>query len=169
MKIGIISDTHDNKENLKKTLSFLKKEGIKILIHCGDVATEETLEYILENFEGRVLLSLGNVDKDHQLEEKIREKKKNLEIFSDFGEIKLGNKKLAFCHFPEKGEELANTGKYQIVFFGHLHYPKEKKIKNTKLINPGNLANLYFKATFLIYDLENDKLELKFLEKLNQI
>jgi len=168
MKIAVFSDTHDNKENLKKALSFLKKEEIKILIHCGDVAGLDTLEYLLENFEGKIFLVLGNVDRDYQLKEKIREnERKNLKVFSDFGEIDLENKRLAFSHFPERAEELAKTGKYNIVFFGHLHYPEEKKIKKTKLVNPGNLANLYFKPTFLIYDLSNDKLELKFLEKLN--
>jgi len=68
MKIAIISDTHDNLENLKKFLDFAKKEKIDVLIHCGDVTNGETLKEIEEKFEGRIYLALGNADIKDSLE-----------------------------------------------------------------------------------------------------
>ena len=36
MKIGIISDTHDNMSKIKSAVEFFKKAGIKTVLHCGD-------------------------------------------------------------------------------------------------------------------------------------
>ena len=62
MKIAIISDTHDNLKNLEKFLSWLKKEGGSILIHCGDVCRMDTLLKISQDFEGKIYLVFGNAE-----------------------------------------------------------------------------------------------------------
>ena len=154
MRIAVISDSHDNLPNLKKALDFIKKEKIKIIIHCGDISTPETLEEIAKNFKGKIHYVFGNADKG-----KFEEDKK------EFGEIKIAGKKIAFCHFPEKAEELAKTG-YDIVFYGHTHKPWEEVIGKTRLVNPGNLTGLWYKGTFAVYDPKTNKLELKILERL---
>ncbi len=164
-KIGIISDTHDNLENLRKVIFWLKKEDILFLIHCGDVTTFETLKEISKSFPRKIYLSLGNVDRDTNLE-KYSNFFDNVEIFSEYGEIEVEKKKLAFSHFPKIAQKLAKTQKYDIVFFGHLHYPSENKIGKTRLVNPGNLAGLYFKPSFVLFDAKNEKLELKLVEKI---
>lgn len=153
MKIAIISDTHDNLANFLKVINWLNKEKIQLVLHCGDVCRKETLEMALKNFEGEIKLVSGNADLD-------------LENLPEIGEIEIGGKKIAFTHYPETAEKLAETGKYDLVFYGHYHWPWEKKVGNCRLINPGNVAGLFYKATFAIYNTENDKLELKILEKI---
>jgi len=91
---------------------------------------------------------------------------KNVKIYEEFGEIKIGVKKIAFCHFPEVAAELVKKQKYNFVFYGHNHKPWLEQVDKTKLVNPGNLAGIFYKATFAIYDTRTDKLELKILEKL---
>lgn len=166
MKIAIISDSHDNLENLKKIIDFLEREKIKILIHCGDVASLETLEEILKRFSGKVYLVLGNMDRDYKLEEKIQLLPKKLKFGKEFLEIEIGKKKLAISHFPDLARELAKTQKYDYVFYGHTHLLSKKAIQKTKLICPGEVAGIFFKSTFLILDLENESLEIKLVEKL---
>ena len=56
MKIAIISDTHDNLANFKKAISLIKKEKIKILIHCGDIFEPETIKEALKDFPGKPIL-----------------------------------------------------------------------------------------------------------------
>lgn len=166
MKIAIISDTHDNIPNLKKTLSWLKKEGIKEIIHCGDLCAPSFLTKILvPNFKGQIHLIYGNVGDRELLQEKTKELS-SVRLYGDQGEIELTSKKIAFVHRPEEAKRLALQGKYEIIFYGHTHKPWEEKINQTKLVNPGNLANMFYKATFAVYDLETDKLELKILENL---
>ncbi|MFH1401354.1 MAG: YfcE family phosphodiesterase [Parcubacteria group bacterium] len=165
MKIAIISDTHDNLLTLKKTIAWIKSQKIKLIVHCGDVSKEEVLKESLDGFNGRIYLVRGNCDIDDF------KRIPKLKIFDESGEIKLINKKIAFSHFPKIAEDLANSGKYDIIFYGHSHKPWIKTFRGgsrqeIKLVNPGNLAGVYYKATFAIYDTKTDKLELKILERL---
>ena len=164
MKIAVFSDSHDNLENLKKAIDWIKKEKFEILIHCGDVASFETLEFILGNFPGKIFLSLGNMDKDYSLENFPQNSK--IKIEKEFGEIEVNNKKIAFCHFPSLARKLAKEQKYDIIFFGHTHKAWGKKIEKTRLVNPGELAGVFYKPTFAIFDSDTGELKLKILENL---
>lgn len=167
MKIAIVSDTHDNLANVKKALGWIRKENIKVLLHCGDVCTSSTLREIMKDFAGKVFVVFGNVDGDYYRKTKPSFKEfSNLKVFPELGEIEFRGKKIAFCHLPDFAKALSKTKNYDLVFYGHSHKPWEEKIGTCRLVNPGNLANLFYKATFAVYDTENDKLELKVLEKL---
>jgi hypothetical protein len=163
MKIAIISDTHDNLANLKKALSLIEKEGAKSLIHCGDIFEPETAKEILENFFGETHLVLSNVDEDYfrEIGENFFKLFPQMKIWRKFGEIEIDKKKIAFSHSPRIAFQLSFSQKYDIVFYGHLHKPWETKIKKTKLVNPGNVAGMFFKPTFAIYDTKTNELELK--------
>jgi len=159
MKIAIISDTHDNLENLKTFFDFAKKEKIKILIHCGDVCNGDTLREIENNFK-KIYLSLGNGD----IVDSLLKSAKKTKIFEKEGKIKIDKLKIGFSHVLKlKEKKLEN---FDFYFFGHTHYPFLKKEKNCYLANPGNLAGLSYKATFAILNTKTKKLELKILEKI---
>lgn len=161
MKIAIFSDTHDNLVTLEKALAFAAKEGIGQIIHCGDLANPETLDFLLDRFPGPINLARGNMD-SQKLASKNRAK-----LWEDYGEITVEDKKIAFVHFPEKALELAKKDEFDLVFYGHTHKPWEETIGRTRLVNPGTLAGMFYKATFAVYDTSAGKLELKILEKLN--
>jgi hypothetical protein len=166
MKIIIISDTHDNLANFKKAISSIKKEKIKILIHCGDIFEPETIKEALKDYFGKVHIVLSDVDEDYfkNLEKDYFKDFPNLKIWYDFGEIGIDKKRIAFCHSPKTALGLAFSQKYDIVFYGHTHKPWETKIRGAKLVNPGNLAGIFFRPSFAIYDTKTDKLELKILQ-----
>src|SRR3972149_3842906 len=131
MKIAIISDTHDNLQNLRVFFDFAKKENIEAIIHCGDTAHSETLDEILNNFSGSVFLSFGNMD----FREEFSNFKNNerLKIFEEFGQTELDGLKIGFFHFPELAME--NAKKYDFVFYGHTHKPWLEKTKSYFLAN----------------------------------
>ncbi|OGF20453.1 hypothetical protein A2Y83_04865, partial [Candidatus Falkowbacteria bacterium RBG_13_39_14] len=74
--------------------------------------------------------------------------------------------KIAFTHFPWTAKELAETGKYKYVFYGHTHKPWEEHIGDCKLINPGTLAGMFYKASFAVWDVNTDNIELILLERI---
>lgn len=162
MKIAIVSDTHDNLANLKKAIFQIKKERIKFLIHCGDIFEPETIKETLKDFSGKAHIVLSDVDEDYfkNLNDDYFEDFPNLKIWKKFGEIEISKKKIAFTHLPKTAFKLAFSKKYDIVFYGHLHKPWEMKVRGVKLVNPGNLAGIFFRASFAIYDTKTDKLEL---------
>jgi len=153
MKFAIVSDTHDNMANFNKVIDFLNKEGIDIMLHCGDISNKKTIDEAEERFNGHISFIRGNADY-------------NLHDVPDSLSLDIGGKKVAFIHYPDLAKKLAENGNYDLVFYGHTHKPWEEKVGNCHLINPGELAGQRFKPTFAIYDTETDKLELKILEKL---
>ena len=162
MKIAIISDTHDNLQNLRVFFDFAKKENIYAIIHCGDTAHSETFEEILNNFSGKVYLSFGNMD----FREEFSNFRNNerLKIFEEFGQMELDGLKIGFCHFPELA--MKNAEKYDFVFYGHTHKPWIEKIGNCFVANPGNLAGLYYAPSFAILNTETKNLSLIPFDKL---
>ena len=166
MKIAIISDTHDNVPNLEKALAWMKKNNIEQIIHCGDLCAPSILvETLGPGFAGPMHMVFGNVEDRETLIEKVADFDQ-VKHYGDQGEATLDGKKIAFTHFPEEGRQLAASGKYDYVFYGHTHKPWEEKVGRTRLVNPGTLAGLFAKATFAVYDTEADKLELIILEKI---
>lgn len=153
MKIVIVSDTHDNISNFNKAIDFLNAEKIEVMLHCGDICNQDTINEAVKNFKGKIYFVRGNGDFDlHDVPEKM--------------EIELSGKKIFFNHYPEISKAAAESGKYNLAFYGHTHRPWEETIGDCRLVNPGELAGQRYKPCFAIYDTETDKLELKILEKM---
>ena len=41
MKIGVMSDTHDNLSNTTTVLNTYRERGITTIVHCGDLTSPE--------------------------------------------------------------------------------------------------------------------------------
>jgi putative phosphoesterase len=167
MKIAIISDSHDNIPNMEKALTWINQNNVELIVHCGDLAAPAMLTKILApKFSGEIHIVHGNVG-DPDLLEQLAKDLSQVKIHGIVGQIEIDHKKIAFTHFPEKALELAKKGDFDLVFYGHTHKPWEEKVGNTKLVNPGTLAGMFCRATFAVYNTENDKLELKILDQIN--
>jgi len=167
MKIAILSDSHDNLPNIYKALDYINKHGAEMIIHCGDIAAAGVLKEIAEKFSGPIHLVLGNVTSDLETLKMKSADYKHVKVnYDDPVELKAAGKKIAFTHYPETGRQLAESGKYDYVFYGHSHKPWQEKIKNTQLINPGTLGGLFNKATFALWDTKKEEPELIILEKI---
>lgn len=162
MKIGIISDTHDNIPNIEKAINWMNQNGIEKLLHCGDISTKETMEFISRKFPQEIFAVFGNMDVGKNDNWKFS----NVKIFPETGSLELGVKKIAIVHRPELAKDLAESKKFDLVFYGHTHKPWLEKINDCQMINPGELAGQFYKPCFAVYDMETDKLELKILETL---
>ncbi len=158
MKIAIVSDTHNNWVNFKKAIDWIKKENIQLILHCGDISNQQTIDDAKKYFGKEIRFVKGNADYD-------------LYDTPDSDEFKVGNKKIGFVHFPTEAKKMVQSGRYDLVFYGHTHRPWDEKIEvsdggSCHMINPGELAGHFYKPTFAVYNAETGELELKILEKL---
>ena len=153
MKFAVISDTHDNFANIRKALLWIEAQGIDVILHCGDICKRDTFEDMQNAFKGEIKFVRGNGDFD-------------LDEIPLEMELLLGDKKVFLNHYPERARKMAQSGEFDMVFYGHTHVPWEEKIKNCRVVNPGEMAGQRNKPTFARYDTETEKLELKILEKL---
>lgn len=163
MNIAIISDTHDNLPNINKVLDYLSTKKIEALIHCGDVCMPRTLHRIVKEYAGPIYLSLGNgddMDAIRLVTPVADGTPDRLHIYAEVGAFTLGGKKIGINHYPTIAKQLAQSGDYDLVFHGHSHKPWEEMINSTRLVNPGNVANMIYPPTFATYDTSTDDLQL---------
>ncbi len=165
MKFAIISDSHDNWPNVEKAILYIKKQNITTLVHCGDISSGKVLQELVQLFGGTVHAITGNVSAP--LEE-LREAVNGLEVtlYDETGILEIDGLKIAFNHYPDEAKELAESGQYDLVFYGHTHKPWDERIGNTRMLNPGTVAGLFSKATFAIYNTTTRQAELVILEKI---
>ena len=150
MKIGIISDSHDNLVNVRKAVSRFKKERSDLVIHLGDFVSPP----MIMEFKGLNLLAVfGNND---------GEKFKLIKTFQEIGgeikggffETELDGLKTAIYHGTESGitQALIGSGKYDLVLTGHTHKRMEAKKGKTLAINPGTAHGFGGEATIALFD-----------------
>lgn len=159
MKIGVISDTHDNLDNTRLVVEKLKKEKVEALIHCGDISAPFVIP-ILAELKVPVYVTLGNNEAELILMMAKINENENVKLMRPMGEIELGGKKIAFTHYPEFGTALAFTKKYDLVCHGHTHKTRNEVIGETLVLNPGEITNLKGNPTYAIYDTETNKAEI---------
>jgi len=150
MKIGIISDSHDNIENIKKSVRFFIERGVEFVIHLGDYVNPNSVKA----FRGVKLIGIfGNNDGDRF---------RLINAFKDIGgEIKgdfygFEGDGLRFgCYHgtePEITDALIRCGRYDVVLCGHTHKCVNSKEDNTLVLNPGTAHGFGDIATLIVFD-----------------
>ena len=159
MKIGLISDTHDNIKNIKAAVRIFTERKVEYAIHAGDITTPEAVEA----FSGMRLIGvLGNNDIDIEAISSAFQKIKG-ELRGDFCEFEQDRLVIAVYHGTDfkRRESIIQSGKYDLVIYGHTHKMENKEIasqdenrKTTIVINPGTANGWFFgyKATAAIFD-----------------
>ncbi|MCX6795464.1 MAG: YfcE family phosphodiesterase [Candidatus Falkowbacteria bacterium] len=165
MKIAIFSDLHDDGNNLKKFLDFCQKEKIKTLIFCGDLANQETLGYLADNFLGKIFMVGGNADLFGTRETK---KYSNIIFSPDVIEVHLGKLNFVAIHKPKDLIKFLSKKNISpdFAFHGHTHRPDIKETGKTTIANPGTLNGPEYQASFATLDCATKKLSLNILSKI---
>jgi len=159
MKIGIISDTHDNLPQIKKAVKIFDQEKVELVLHAGDFVSPFTfLEF--KNLNCPLKGVFGNNDGDKLY---LREKFKEIgEIYPAPYETNIDHKIIITLHEEKLIDALAESQKYEVIIYGHTHRTDLRKIGKTLIINPGECGGwLTGKSTIALLDLEN--LEVKII------
>ena len=73
MKVGVISDSHDNVKHMEKAVRIMKDEGVETIIHLGDAVSPFAL-IPLKEIEARKIYIFGNNDGEIYMHLKVGEK-----------------------------------------------------------------------------------------------
>ena len=161
MKIGIISDTHDNLHNLETTLDILRAEQVTNLLHCGDLCGLDIVR-ALADFD--VWIAQGNMDRHLKLPQATEETRGHISL-AWLQKPTLNGCSLAVIH-GDNEEVLGNlitSGQHKYVFHGHTHRRRDQTVGDTRVINPGALGGTRRQSrSFCIFDLATG--EARFVE-----
>jgi uncharacterized protein len=150
MLIGIMSDTHDNLIFVRKAIELFNNKKVEHVIHAGDYTSPFTLK-LFKELKCKYTGIFGNNDGDKLL---LQERAEG-NIHNQPHIFKLHNRKIVVMHEHHVADALADSGHYDLVIYGHTHKADIRKVKNTLVVNPGEVGTwLYGKSTVALVDLE---------------
>jgi putative phosphoesterase len=155
MLVGIISDSHDDMDSIKKAVELFNGRGVSQVLHAGDLISPFTFE-VLGDLMCPFAGIFGNNDGDKLLlNEKSGGRLKNQPFTTT-----VDGRKAVLVHEPSSVEALAASGLYEIVIYGHTHTPEERMVGDTLVINPGKAARLHKgRSTVALLETEDMRVE----------
>ncbi|MFA6110199.1 MAG: metallophosphoesterase [Candidatus Latescibacterota bacterium] len=150
MKIAVCSDIHDNIWVLERALPGLRRADR--LIFCGDFCAPFTLVQLAEGFPGPIHVVWGNNDGDKDLLTRQAGRFPQVVLHGEQAEIEVDGVALAVTHYPEKARDLAGSGRYRIVCYGHDHQAHDEQVNGCLLLNPGELMGRFGTSTYALLD-----------------
>lgn len=176
MKIGIMSDLHDNIRHGLKAVEYFNKEEIETLLFCGDFVSPFSMR-LFTKLNAPTKAVLGNGDQDIQ---KFEFQLQNLAILKDlkldisfrFQDLTIDGKRIGIFHGDD--DNLTNTliesSLYDLLCIGHAHEPKIEQKGKTLIVNPGSMVGYFIETgevpiTCAIYDTESGTAEIIDLDK----
>ena len=150
MKIGIISDTHDNVPRIREAVEIFKEKDVDLVIHAGDYIAPFAVAP-LRDLDCEYVGVFGNNDGERLGISKISQGRISVHPHS----MEFGGKKILVLHEPGELNALIKSQMYDIVIYGHTHDPLVEKEGRTLAINPGECGGwLRGRCTIALADLD---------------
>ncbi|MDH7476093.1 MAG: metallophosphoesterase [Microgenomates group bacterium] len=150
MKIGIISDTHDQLESLEKAVKIFQKEKVNLIIHCGDWVSPFVPQFIY-TLKPKLTIPIksvfGNNEGDYFRFFQRKEKENwKIEFYKETFELEVDKRKIVVYHGSNNilTNALIKSQIYDAVFTGHTHQAIIETFGKTLHINPGSTAGYAF-------------------------
>ena len=138
MLIGVLSDTHNQRQRTVAAVRLLQAEGAEALFHCGDLTDPDIVSlcgvlpcyFVLGNND------LGSADR---IQTAI-DQSENAISLGWGGQVELAGKRIAITHghLAREYQRLRATDP-DFLFSGHTHVPSDRLDGTTRGINPGAL------------------------------
>jgi len=154
--IGIMSDTHDDMEQISKAVEFLNSKNVSLVLHAGDIISPFTVEF-LGGLKAEFAGIFGNNDGDKLLlTDRFGGRVINQPLIRD-----ADGKRVVVVHEPDLANALARSGDFDIVIYGHLHKPDVRRVGKALIVNPGKVARLHKgESTLALLDTDTMKAEI---------
>jgi putative phosphoesterase len=151
LNVAVVSDSHDNTNNLGKAVNIANKQKCSHLFHLGDVVAPSTA-LTLKNFNGIVNAVFGNCDGDiNGLERVVNAMGGQIE--HPPWKFNLEGRSIILMHAPFSLEQTIDAQEADFIFYGHLHKVDVRKVGKTRVVNPGETGGWVRKPSFFIVDL----------------
>ncbi len=164
MRIGLISDTHDNLPMVEKAVKLLNDEKVELVLHAGDYVAP----FVIPKFKSlncRLIGVFGNNDGDHDLLRKRFSETENCTIRGRFSEIDAEGFTIVLLHGDETEllNALINHGDFDAIVHGHSHANVSQSRGRTLIANPGEVCG-YLTGTSTLGLLDTVKREARIIQ-----
>ncbi|MDA0750376.1 MAG: YfcE family phosphodiesterase [Verrucomicrobia bacterium] len=151
MKIGILSDIHDQLPQLKKALVAIQETDA--LLCCGDLCSPFVIKALGEGYQKPIHVVFGNNDGDLFRITQNSKAYPQIQLHGELAELTFNDVRFGMNHFDNIARVLAESGRYDVVCFGHNHRFELTQTGDCQLINPGEVyGGLTGNSTLVIYN-----------------
>ena len=135
MRVGIVSDTHDDGDAVERAVEQFSGR-VEAVVHCGDVVAPFSASPFDADFDFYCVR--GNNDGEWALQDTVEGFGTYL---GEMGELELGGATFAAYHGTSEPvvEALVECGSYDYVVRGHTHERVHEERGGTVHVNPGGL------------------------------
>ena len=135
MKLGVITDTHENKNVILKAISVFNESQVDLVVHAGDMIAPFT-GALFSELKCPFKFHLGNNDGEILfLKTKVEEFGGEFNKY-DFT-FELDGKSFLVQHEPQNTEAIAKSGLHDCIIYGHTHDVDVRTVGKTLILNPG--------------------------------
>ncbi len=156
MLLGVLSDTHDRLDNIRKAVELFNARGVDLVLHAGDVVSPfalDPLKALRAPWQGVFGNNEGEIP---YLLEKAQGRIQPAPL-----ELELEGQRILVKHFHHYVEELAKSAKYRLIIYGHTHRHRVEKVGPTWVLNPGEACGwLTGRATVALVEVPSLGIEL---------
>ncbi len=139
MRIGVVSDTHNNLKNCEKIVELFNASGVERVIHTGDITQAKTLE-VFAHLAAPMFGVYGNND---------QERDSLVNAVTHFGfefidpplTLTWAEKKMVIVHDPLELAQV-NPADYDVILHGHTHRQTIEYHEGRLTFNPGECAGM---------------------------
>ena len=158
MKIGIISDTHDNIPKIREAVNIFNEKETGMVIHAGDYVAPFAIRPLTE-LECQWVGVFGNNDGERLGLSRISQDR----IKNAPHSLEFDGKKILVLHEPGEVVALIKSQSYDIIVYGHTHEPVIERHGKTLVVNPGECGG-WLKGRSSISLVDLDQMDAELLE-----
>ena len=136
MRIGILSDTHDNHRSVRRAIDIFYEQGVEYVLHAGDMTQSSTASLFAELRGRRFIAVMGNCDAD-RLSLRSAIEAFGGDIYESCFDGQIDDKAVYMAHIPHSVKRAIDSQAYDLVVYGHTHRPDIHRVGKTLIVNPG--------------------------------
>ena len=137
MRVGVISDTHDNARNVGRIVELLRSARVERVIHTGDITRPATLRLLAE-IEVPVFGVFGNNDHEREALAAVAAEH-GFALAEPPLELHWAGRRVTVVHDRSAHPEL-DAGGRDVLLHGHDHRRSLERRNGVLIFNPGECA-----------------------------
>ncbi len=139
MRIGIVSDTHNNLKNCRRIVSLFNDAGVEQVIHTGDITQAKTID-VFAQLDMPMTGVFGNNDQERpSLEEAIC--RAGFNFVDPPLRLSWAGRDIVIVHDPLELRSV-NQDEYELILHGHTHQLTIEHHQSRLVFNPGECAGM---------------------------
>ena len=141
MKIGVVSDTHNNLKNIEIIINLFNDEKVPVVIHTGDISNANTLEQF-SKLDSKLIGVYGNNDRNESGLKEVAKKNK-FQFQEPPRRLCLLDREIVIFHEPDDIDQYLSENKLiNVVLYGHTHRYENNTKNGVLYFNPGESAGM---------------------------